>query len=232
MSRTMARQIIFDAVSQCFVRRLFHDLFVIKRQNQMTSRVCALWLVFKEKIVTLTRIVRGIVRRERNADLKSEVLRKLNQHAQLRQIAVIFQIFDQTDPTTNEYYRRYQSSWPVTRLDVCLFCGEGFSHAVDCVRLDKFGAHPWCEEEPFGGTRVGILEKNHYRPAVILVPIWFPGSFSNAILDLAWGLVAHELSNNASLLSQSRLEREAGIEAARLVRSVEELVAAGRRPTQ
>jgi hypothetical protein len=162
----------------------------------------------------------GAVRRELNEHLKWEVFRRLNQLARSKQIAVIFQHYDQDDAASSEYLRRYVSNWPTGRLDVCLFCGAAVKRAPRHVRMGSFAAHPWCEEDAIFVTEVKIRKGTDYRPDVIIVPIWFPGSLGNAILDLAWGLVAHELSFG-NILTPARLEKEARIEAARLVRVIE-----------
>ena len=56
---------------------------------------------------------------------------------------------------------------------------------------------------------------------MIIIPFDFPGSLDDAILDLAWGLSAHELSSHSYSISPARLEMETETQPAILVRKLE-----------
>lgn len=163
----------------------------------------------------------GIVKRDSCNWLKRSVFRRLNVIARSKQIAVIFQVMGQEDPSTNRYECRYKSIGPAGLPDMCLFCGWGTKDPKDFVHLGQFVADDTCHRDFLEGLGVTFLERRSYRPDVIIIPIDFPGSLDEAILDLAWGLAFHELSSRSHLISPARLKREAHTQAARLVRKLE-----------
>ena len=104
---------------------------------------------------------------------------------------------------------------------ICLFCGWGMRNSKDFVHIGEFVADPQCYYDFKEVIGVRYLESAGYRPPVIIVPIHFPGSIDNAILDLAWGPAAHNLFAGSHFMSPASLERKTETEAAKLVRKME-----------
>jgi hypothetical protein len=137
----------------------------------------------------------GIVRRDSREDLKRRIFQNLNEQVTSNDIAVIYGLYElarRRDPSISvQDDWRYQSRGPTGTPGFCLFCGWGMSKPKDFVHMGKFDADPWCYYDFREQIGVCYLESAGYRPPVIIVPIHFPGSIDNAILDLAWGLARH-----------------------------------------
>jgi len=127
---------------------------------------------------------------------------------------------DQKDPATNRCECRYKSIELAGLPDMCLFCGWGTKDPKDFVHLGQFVAEPHRHFDFIQARGVAFLERQDRGPDVIIIPVDFPGSLDDTILDLAWGLAVHELSSRRHSISPARLETEIEAQAARLVRKL------------
>jgi hypothetical protein len=167
---------------------------------------------------------RAILPRDSREDCKRLIFQSLNELAKYNDIAIIYQLYElvrhRDSSVSMTESRAYQSRGPVGKRGLCLFCGKRTRNSGDNVRLGNFIADPWCYYDFKQTIGVSYLESADNRPPVIVVPIHFPGSIDNAILDLAWGLAAHRFFGRSHLKSPASLTTKTGTDAMKLVRQI------------
>ena len=166
-------------------------------------------------------ITRVVIRDSEEADAH-RIFRKLNQLARSRKIAVILHWMGKRDPAGNVWNdMRFQSSGPPGQAETCVFCGKRLRHG-EWHRLGYFVSDGECFRDNFvdsGG--VNFLPRAGFRPAVIIVPSFVPGSLDNVILNFAWALACYRSSVRRPNAEPTWLHERAGSFAERLVRKLE-----------
>jgi hypothetical protein len=139
--------------------------------------------------MSLREPVTRMVLHDSKEDDKHRIFRKLNQLARSRNIAVILHWMGRKDPAGNVWNdMRFQSNGRRGQAETCVFCGKRL-RAGDWHRLGHFVSDGECFRANFVDSGcVSFLPRKGFRPAVIIVPAYVPGSLDNVILDLAWAL--------------------------------------------
>ena len=126
------------------------------------------------------------------------------------------------DPAGNVWNdMRFQSNGRRGQAETCVFCGKRLRPG-DWHRLGRFVSDGECFRNNFvdsGG--VGFLPRTGYRPAMIIVPAYVPGSLDNVILDLAWALAFYRSSVDRPHVAPPWIYQRADLFAERLVRKLE-----------
>ncbi|MBZ5544866.1 MAG: hypothetical protein LAO07_14495 [Acidobacteriia bacterium] len=123
-------------------------------------------------------------------DEKISVFFRLNELARKRNVAVLY-IYR----TTTDYGGKgsadlqFHYDGPKPASGICLFCGKQTVEPDDCDDLGGFVLHDDCYDETVNDWGMDFyLEQGPYRPAVIVIVAWWPGSIDNLLMGLAWGL--------------------------------------------
>jgi hypothetical protein len=161
---------------------------------------------------------------DRHEEEKRALFIRLNELAWARNVAVIHAWVRMTDYVAGVWDDiLFQSNGPDAKPNVCVFCGQGGLNPENAWELGKFLADDECFRNHFVDLQgTCFLEPKDYRPTVILVLSYLPGSVENMIWELAWGIGIHDSQLKCPSAPPKAREKAAWIYARKLVRSLTE----------
>jgi hypothetical protein len=127
---------------------------------------------------------------------KLQIFLRLNELARNRGITLIYEWIGMRDYAGHCWDDiRFQSIGAVYDSTRCVFCGQGPLSEDDRMMLDKVPCDRECFRKRYVDSQgPGYLPPTEYRPPVIVIYSYVPGSLDIAVMCLAWALGVYRRS--------------------------------------